>query len=410
MRIDLVEELCRLVRIKSEVTVVDHGEIRRSSYREAAEVIAQLAEKAGLEAEIVELEAKDGVIPTVIIEVGGHGSSLALVSHYDVVPAKGPWLVNGRDVNPYEPLIAGDKVYGRGASDDKSAVVASIAGLAELVESSAKLKYKPFIVVTGDEEVGGLGVRALLDNGYRWEKAVILDAGAEYLSIGASGVAFGWIKVRGRSGHAGYPHKATNPVEGAVKLAYRLLETYKPLRASKLSRFNSPLGSPVPKVWGRFSFTIFKLAHGEPEKHNRIPSEALLGFDLRLLPEEDLDEALAEFYSHVSSVAAELGVDVEATAWGQKGWYARDESLVSEALEAVRKAYAAVGLKGEIATAAELGGNDGTFFDAAGIPVIAFGAIRADCNVHSENEFVYIRDLHMLKEFTKNLLSGGAHD
>lgn len=410
VRVDLVEELCRLIRVKSEVAVTELGEIKRSNYLEAARAVAELAERSGLSAEIVELEAKGGVIPTVIIEGGGQGPSLALVSHYDVVPARGPWLVNGRGIDPYEPLIIDGKVYGRGSADDKSAIVASIAGLAELLESGVKLRYKPSIVVTGDEEVGGLGVKTLLDSGYRWDKAVILDAGAEYLSVGASGVAFGWIRVRGRSGHAGYPHKAANPVEGAIKLAYKLLETYKPLRAAKLSRFNSPPGSPVPKVWGRFSFTIFKLAQGEPEKHNRIPSEVLLGFDLRLLPEEELEGALAEFYSHVSSAAAGLGVDVEVTAWGQKGWFSRDESLMREALEAARRAYAAVGLSGEVGAAAELGGNDGTFFDSVGIPVVAFGAIRAECNVHSENEFVYIHDLQMLKEFTKNLLKGGTHE
>lgn len=407
MGVDLVEELCKLIRIRSEVTVTERGEIKRSNYREAAVAVAQLAEKVGLAVEIVELEAPSGKVPTVIAEGCGSGSSLALVSHYDVVPARGPWLVNGREVDPYEPLVVDGRVYGRGSADDKSAIVASIAALAELLESGAALKYKPFIVATGDEEVGGLGVKALLDRGYRWSRAVVLDAGAEYLSIGASGVAFGWIKVRGRSGHAGYPHRAVNPVEGAIRLAYRLIETYKPRRAARLSRFDAPPGSPLPKVWGRFSFTIFKLAQEEGEKHNRIPSEALLGFDLRLVPEEDLDEALAEFYSHVSSAAAELGIEVEVSAQGQRGWFSRDSSFVEEALEAARRAYGAVGLGGGIAAAAELGGNDGTFFDAVGIPVVAFGAMRAECNAHSEREFVYVRDMYMLKEFVKNLLKGG---
>ncbi|MEZ0345648.1 MAG: M20/M25/M40 family metallo-hydrolase [Infirmifilum sp.] len=310
VKVDLVEELRKLVSIRSEVTVTESGEIKRSNYEEAARAVKRLAEGLGLKADVVELEAQGGRIPTVIVEAGGKGSSLAFVSHYDVVPAKGPWRLGDRAFDPYEPLVINDRVYGRGSADDKSAIVASLAGLAELAEVGGPMRYKPYVVVTGDEEVGGLGVRAMLDSGYRWDRVVILDAGAEYLSVGASGVAFGWIRVRGRSGHAGYPHKAVNPVEGAVKLAHRLLENYKPRRAAKLSRFNSPPGSPVPKVWGRFSLTIFKLAPGEPEKHNRIPGEAMLGFDIRLLPEEDLSEALNEFYSHVSAAAAELGLDV----------------------------------------------------------------------------------------------------
>ncbi|MEZ0345647.1 MAG: M20/M25/M40 family metallo-hydrolase [Infirmifilum sp.] len=94
------------------------------------------------------------------------------------------------------------------------------------------------------------------------------------------------------------------------------------------------------------------------------------------------------------------------SAWGQRGWFSKDESFVREALRAAEEAYRAVGLRGPITTAAELGGNDGTFFDAVGVPVVAFGAIRAECNVHSENEFVFVRDIYMLREFVKNLVRG----
>ncbi|RLE99815.1 MAG: hypothetical protein DRJ57_01800, partial [Thermoprotei archaeon] len=242
--IDLVEELCRLVRIRSEVAVSEAGDVVRRNYEEAAKAVARLAEEAGLDVEVLELEFKGGVIPTVMAEAGGGGERLALVSHYDVVPARGPWLVGGREVDPYEPVVLDGKVYGRGAADDKSAIVASIAALAELLEEGVKLRYRPCVVVTGDEEVGGYGVRALLEAGYRWDKVVILDAGADYLSVGASGVIHGWIGVKGRSGHAGYPHRAVNPVEAAIRLANYLLDAYKPARARRVSRLSSPPGSP----------------------------------------------------------------------------------------------------------------------------------------------------------------------
>lgn len=406
---ELVKELVQLVKVRSEVYVTELGTVKRCNYREATEAVRRMAERAGLEVEVVELEVSGEEVPAVITGVGGRGPSLAFVSHYDVVPAKGPWVLEGRAFDPFDPLVVNGRVYGRGAADDKSAIVASIAALAELADEGAPLRYKPFVVVTGDEEVGGLGVRALIEDGFRWDKVAILDAGAEYLSVGASGVVFGWVKVKGKSGHAGYPHKAVNPVEGAVRLAYYMLETYKPRRAAKLSKLDAPPGSPLPKVWGRFSFTIMKLPPGEPEKHNRIPSEAMLGFDVRLLPEEDLEESLRELYANFSEAAAKLGLDIEVTAQGQRGWYSKDEAFVREALEAAKVAYKSVGLDGEVTAAAELGGNDGTFFDSAGMPVVAFGAIRSECNVHSENEFVYVHDLTMLKEFTKALVRGDAH-
>jgi len=404
--IDLAGELARLAGVKSEVRVGEDGRIVRSNYREAAEAVRSLAERAGLEAEVLNLEVKDGFIPTVIIDCGGSGPTLSIVSHYDVVPAGDAWVVNGRVCDPYKPILIGDKLYGRGVADDKSAIVASIAGMGELLEEGARRRYRVSIVVTGDEEVGGNGVRALLDSGYRCDRAVILDAGADYVSIGASGVIHGWIRVEGRSGHAGYPHRTVNPVEALARLVCRMADTYKAARARRISRYPSPPGSPLPRVWGRASFTILKTGAGE--KHNIVPGEALAGFDVRLLPEEGLDEALAELYSYFSEALAGLGVKASIEAWGQNGWYALDEGFVGEAVSAASRAYSRVGLSGVVGVAAELGGNDGTFFFNRGIPVVAFGAMREDCNVHSENEFVYMRDVEMLKEFVKELARGEA--
>ena len=404
--LDLVEELKNLVKIRSEVKI-KNGKIIREEYDKAAEKVAKLAESAGLEVEVLDLEVKDGKVPTIIATLDVEAPSLALVSHYDVVPAKGPWIIDGKEVDPYTPLVLEGKLYGRGAADDKSAIVCSLTALEELVKSSTELKYKPVIVVTGDEEIGGLGIRTLLDKGYKWDKALIIDASVNYLSVGASGVVHGWIKVKGRAGHAGYPHTAVNPVETASLLVTELVKAYKPLRAGKLSKLKAPPGSPLPNVWGRFSFTIIKLGTSESEKHNRIPAETLAGFDMRLLPEENVEEALKEFYSTFSGITTKLGIRAELEiVSAQPGWYTTDQKYVTTALEALKEAYRKVGIKEEPSIAGELGGNDGTFFALKGIPVLAYGAIREEeNNIHAPGEFVYIKDLNILKEFIKTLLS-----
>lgn len=402
---DLVDELRRLVSIRTEVRIED-GEIVRENYDKVVANISSIAEKAGLEVEVVELDVDGGKVPTVIARFNADKPSIAMVSHYDVVPAGGPWSIGGRVVDPYDPVLVDGKLYGRGAADDKSAIVASLAALEELLRAGAQLRYSPTVVVTGDEEVGGLGIRALLDKGYRWDRVAILDAGADFLSVGASGVIHGWIKVRGRAGHAGMPHRARNALEDLVVIVSGLMGRYKGVRSSKISKFDSPPGSPVPRVWGRFSFTIIKLGPREGEKHNRVPGEAWAGFDMRLIPEEDAEEALEELYSHFSDSCSRLGVygELEVITC-QPGWYSTDEQFVEEASKALEKAQASVGTEPKVAKAAELGGNDGTFFFLRGMPVVAFGAIRADNNVHAPGEFVYVNDLYMLKEFVKNLVS-----
>ncbi len=402
---NIVDLLKHLVRIRSEVYIKD-SKVIRLNYDKIADFIEKKAKEFKLNVERIDLKVKDGVVPTLLISLENKSKErLAFVCHYDVVPARGPWIVNGKEIDPYEPLEINGKVYGRGASDDKSAIASGLIAFSELLRENVELKYKPTLVITGDEEIGGLGIRALLDEGYRWDRVVILDASADYLGIGASGVVHLWIKVKGRGGHAGYPHLTINPVENLIRLLYHLLETYKATRFSKISKYPSPPNSPIPKVWGRVSFTILKLGEKEPEKHNFIPNEAIAGIDIRLIPEEDLDEALNEFYSIFNSLASKLGINaVVELVSAQRGWYATDNQLVNEAKDALSKAISKLGIEQKVRIAAELGGNDGTFFFNKGIPVIAFGAIRPDNNIHTNNEFVYVRDLYLLKEFIKELL------
>ncbi|MEM0493702.1 MAG: M20/M25/M40 family metallo-hydrolase [Thermofilum sp.] len=405
MAIDQVQFLEELVRIPSVSAFGERGVVRQN-YRKAADTVARYAAEAGLEVKVEDLLG--GEIPTVLVSLPEKASgkpSVAFVTHYDVVPARAPWLVEGREVDPFEPLVIGGKVYGRGAADDKSAIVATICGLAD-IGSARELRYNPVVVVTGDEEVGGTGVRALLDKGYRWDRVIIVDSGSEYVSIGASGVIAGWIKVTGRSGHAGYPHQARNAAEELFELLSEL-KSFKVKRASKLSRLPAPPGSPVSRVWGRFSLTILKLPPSEPEKHNRIPGEAWAGFDMRLLPEESVEEGLRELFEAFSSAIATSRVQavLEVVA-AQRGWYAKNEEFVSEVLAAARQAYRDAGLEGDVGLAGELGGNDGTYFDAKGMDVVAFGTIRSGTNIHSEGEFVYVKDIEMYRYFMRRLLSG----
>jgi succinyl-diaminopimelate desuccinylase len=402
MPLDVVQALSELVRIPSEVYRHEDRVIRRN-YREAAETVAKIAESAGLKVERLELEG--GEVPTLVISIpdgSGGKPTVAFVSHYDVVPAKGPWKIDGEEVDPYKPVLKDGRLYGRGAADDKSGIVASIAGLADAKESGVELAYNPSVIVTGDEEVGGVGgARRLVESGARWDHVVIVDSSSEYVSIGASGVVGGWIKVKGRSGHAGYPHLARNAAEDLVKVLSDLLE-FKASRGCKLSKFPSPPGSPVPYVWGRFTINILKLPPTEPEKHNRIPGEAWAGFDMRLLPEEGVEEAIREFLGRVSAIAAKHGVALEVNVLGkQRGWYSKNQFFTQKVLSAVSKA------KGrEVGVAASLGGDDGTFFDERGMDVIGFGTHRRESNIHSEGEFVYLEDIEVFRKFMVELLRG----
>ncbi len=380
-----VELLKRLVSLNTD-------SLRKSNYGEAARLVMDEAASLGMEAEIVGRE-----VPNVVARLdAGAEMDLALVSHYDVVPARGPWRVSGMELDPFEPVEVDGRIYGRGAADDKSAVAASLAAVREL--RGERLRYNPVVVVTGDEEVGGRGIEEVVEAGVPGDRVVVVDAAADYLSVGASGVVHGWVRVRGRGGHAGYPHRARNPVWSLARMVEGL-ERFSEFRAARLSDLPSPPGSPVGRLWGRFTVTVLR-AGG---KHNVIPDSAEAGFDMRLIPGEDPSKAIEELRSRVASLAACLGVEAEVEILEpiNEGWRTDpDHPFVAEALAAMESA------TGRSAVAAELGGNDGYFFARMGIPTVAFGAIREENNIHAPGEFVYVEDVVMLKRFIKSLLRG----
>jgi len=53
--------------------------------------------------------------------------------------------------------------------------------------------------------------------------------------------------------------------------------------------------------------------------------------------------------------------------------------------------------------AAELGGNDGSFFAKNGIPVVCYGTIRSDTRYHGLDEFVYLEDVKKVRDLIVNL-------
>ncbi|HDM91935.1 MAG TPA: M20/M25/M40 family metallo-hydrolase [Candidatus Korarchaeota archaeon] len=384
------------VKVLEELVRLDTDATLRKNYDKAAEMIARYAEELGMDVSIVGDE-----VPNVVAKLDvGAEKDLALVSHYDVVPAKGPWKLVDREIDPFEPIVIDGKLYGRGAADDKSAIAASLGAIREL--KGEKLRYNPLLIVVGDEEVGGTGIKEVVEKRcITGDAAVILDASIEYLSVGASGVVDGWIKVKGKGGHAGYPHVARNPIYGLVRLIGEL-EKFASFRSTKLSDLPSPPSSPIQRVWGRFTVTMLRAG----QKHNAIPGEASAGFDMRLFPGEDLNQALEELKSFLTDAASRLGLEVELEIVGSvnDGWRTPpDHPFVAEVLSAMERAM------GKRAIAAELGGNDGFLFAKRGVPTVAIGAIRVpENNIHAPLEFVYLEDVAALKRLIVELLKPGA--
>jgi acetylornithine deacetylase/succinyl-diaminopimelate desuccinylase-like protein len=147
VRADL-EALVRIPSVSADPALKD--EVRRS-----AEATAELFEAEGFAVEI--LSSKGGAPAVVAKKPAPPGApTVLLYAHHDVQPVgdRSNW-----DSEPFEPTERGERLYGRGAADDKAGIAAHLAAVRAL---GGNLGVGVTVFVEGEEEVGSPTLEAFL--------------------------------------------------------------------------------------------------------------------------------------------------------------------------------------------------------------------------------------------------------
>ena len=384
-----IDLLSRLVEIDSDSNL-------KTGYVDCAEVIRREAESIGLKTEVydsVELAVDKKPRPSVVVRLDvGARETVLVATHYDVVAAGTGWRHD-----PFKLKVEGDRAFGRGAADDKGAIVSAMGALRELAKMTPRANVA--LLACPDEEVGGeLGLGYLVNHAKtRSDAVVVLDASPAMVSIGASGLLWGEVTVKGKQGHAGYPHLSKNAIDEAIPFLEKLSK-YSKIRERIRSKIPAPPGSPYKQIWGRFSLTMLNAG----EKENIIPGECEAKFDLRVCPDENYDKAKQDLSRYFRKLKSSMKVDatLEYTLQNPSNYYTDPKHpLVKSFSGAAEQAFGK-----RIPVAGELGGNDGHFFAKIGIPVVSFGPIRDDCRFHGVDEFVYLKDVELVKKTLVNLV------
>ncbi|PUA79889.1 dipeptidase [Nocardioides currus] len=133
-----------LVRIES----VSADPARAGEVEKSAEKTRDLFAAEGFDAEIV--RAFDGAPPAVIAKKAGPDGAptVLLYAHHDVQPENdhADW-----DSAPFEPTERGDRLYGRGAADDKAGIAAHLGAVRIFGD---ELPVNLVMFIEGEEEVG----------------------------------------------------------------------------------------------------------------------------------------------------------------------------------------------------------------------------------------------------------------
>ncbi|MDA0164190.1 M20/M25/M40 family metallo-hydrolase [Solirubrobacter ginsenosidimutans] len=126
--------------------------------REPLDEAADLVEELLRDARAAQIQRVDvpGEAPTLVADFPGAGPTVLLYSHYDVQPAP----ADGWETDPFTPTVKDGRVYGRGAADDKSGIVAHLAAL-RAFDGAPPVHVK--LVVEGSEENGRQALLGVVD-------------------------------------------------------------------------------------------------------------------------------------------------------------------------------------------------------------------------------------------------------
>jgi acetylornithine deacetylase/succinyl-diaminopimelate desuccinylase-like protein len=187
-------DLEALVRIPS----VSADPARADDVRRSAEVTADLLRAEGFE-DVRILSAAGGAPAVLARRPAPEGApTVLLYAHHDVQPVGDPadW-----ESEPFEPTERGDRLYGRGAADDKAGIAAHLAALRAW---GADLPVGVTLLVEGEEEVGSPTLEAFLAEHHELLAADVIviadsgnwDIGEPALTTSLRGLVDGVVEVR----------------------------------------------------------------------------------------------------------------------------------------------------------------------------------------------------------------------
>jgi len=118
--------------------------------KECAQLVKEMLMARGFKARVMETEGA----PVVYAERKGKSDKTLLIyNHYDVQP---PEPLELWESPPFEPSLRGDKLYGRGVSDDKSHLTARLFAIDAILDADGDLPCNIKFIIEGEEETSSV--------------------------------------------------------------------------------------------------------------------------------------------------------------------------------------------------------------------------------------------------------------
>ncbi|MCK8609393.1 dipeptidase [Agromyces sp. C10] len=422
-----VADLTRLVRIPS----VSWAAFDPAHVAASADAVAELVRDLGV-FDVVDIRRApigegDGAAlgqPAVVARRAARNGrpTVLLYAHHDVQP---PGRDEDWDSAPFEPTLRGDRLYGRGAADDKAGVMAHVAAIRALIDVVGEdLDLGIALFIEGEEEFGSRSFAAFLrENRDLLEADAIVVADSNNWDVDTPALT---VALRGNVtfrltvstlDHASHSGMFGGAVPDAMLAAVRLLDSLwdadgavavEGLRSADLATPDYPeaqlraetglldgvepigRGSILSRIWAQPSITVTGIdAPSVANASNTLLPSVSVRLSARIAPGQDAGEALAGLQAHLRERApfgAHLAIDDVDT--GQPFLVDTSGWAVAEARVAMAEAWGRepvdIGVGGSIPFISELVEE----FPAARILVT--GVEDPDSRAHSPNESLHL--------------------
>jgi len=191
----------------------------------------------------------------------GGGRSLLLTGHIDnvTVEPEGDWVHN-----PFGAEVIDGKIYGRGASDMKGGLIASLSAIQSLIEVGVPLRGNVIFASAVNEEHSGDGTLSMICKGIRADAAIVNEPSENQIFAATPGNVYWQLSVKGipRSPGARWEAKEMVGVSAIEKLPpviqslLKLEEEHNRMKPDPLYGTKNPFSCVIGEVCGGTYATV----------------------------------------------------------------------------------------------------------------------------------------------------------
>jgi len=319
----------------------------------------------------------------------GEGPCLLLEAQLDHVEVDDPFRWK---FYPFGGFISQNRIYGRGATDQKGSLAAMICAAAFLKDDLAKRLSGRLVVsaTVHQERFEGVSSR-LVDERYSPDFVVTGEASELAVERGQRGRAEIEVEVVGKSAHSARPDYGINAATRMASLITFINEAFFPAK---------------DKFLGEGILELTNLSSAPENSTAQVPSMCRAVFDRRLLPGETRTDVLDQVNRILEAAAGRIpdlktgaritdasdccytGARIYGDHFAPAWLFQKDHPFVATCLEGLAR----VGLSPKLANVPGFGTNGCYYGGVKGIPTVIFGPSSQNL-AHVDDEYIEIEEL-----------------